>query len=93
MIIRERFDKMNLLVGGCFAVVGTWLLAAMLGQIDNLLGGWYSNPANKWEFPFPLIFNKTIPALEAWELMYALMAISFALIFFAGFFLGKQKTR
>jgi hypothetical protein len=85
------YRKFNLFLAAGCGLVGTWLLAAMLGQLDNLLGAWYSNPENKWEFPFPAIFNQQIGALEAWEIMYAVIGVAFALVFVCGYCLGRAE--
>jgi len=66
------------------------IIAAMLGQLDNILCQWYCNPNNTWEFPFPFIFNKPISALLAWEIIYGLILASAFIAVIAAYYLGKS---
>jgi len=66
------------------------IIAAMLGQLDIILAGWYGNPNNNWEFPFPFIFNKPISALLAWEIIYGLILVSAFIAVIAAYEAGKD---
>lgn len=57
--------------------ITSFLLASMLGQLDIILGNWYSNLSNTWELPFPFVFNEKISALIGWEIIYGLIVVSY----------------
>jgi len=66
------------------------VITAMLGQLDIILTPWYGNPNNTWEFPLPFIFNKPIPALLAWEIIYGLILASAFAAVIAAYEAGKD---
>jgi hypothetical protein len=67
------------------ALLSTFLLAAMLGQLDSILASWYMNPKNTWSFPL----TQNMPAIEAWEIIYGLILLCFGFVFAAGYFMGQ----
>jgi len=84
--------KFNLLVAGCLSISGSALLFSMLGQLDIILAPWYCDTTKIWMFPLPFIFNEPISSLLGWEIIYALIAVAFIVIFFAGYILGYGEN-
>ena len=72
-------------------LLSAFTLSAMLGQLDNILAGWYANPANTWCMPFPPTGPGWCPsALVAWEFIYGAIALSYAVAVFCAFLLARS---
>ncbi len=66
-------------------VIFSLTLAAMLGQVDSELAGWYLNKDNYWQLPW--YYGR---AVYIWEQEYALIIISFIGIALSSFALGYE---
>ena len=57
-----------LLVSVVFLAFSGVLLSAMLGQLDMILSGWYSNQYETWTFPLPTLhWSSGRLFLRMWE--------------------------
>ena len=82
------------------------VLAAMLGQLDMILSGWYSDPTATWTFPLPTVHwlstsggllgingaGVLISANDAWTSIYGYIVGSYLLAVFSAFILGHMMA-
>ena len=93
MKLKIDTSSVVLFVGAVFGVVGGWLAAAMLGQLDIILAPWYCDPSATWMMPLPFIFNKVISSLLGWEIIYGSICVSHTMLFLSGIILGYFMCR
>lgn len=90
MISNKKKTARILFSAGALAL-SFFALAAMLGQLDIILAGWYADPKGTWELPLPFIFNARISSLLGWEIIYAFIVLSFFVAYLSGFVLGRES--